>query len=292
MSNLEAPNSEVRSARAAEKGTLFVVSTPIGNLEDITLRALKVLSEVAVIAAEDTRSTHKLLKRHEIDARLLSYHDHSDDVRRSRLIERLEQGDDVALVSDAGTPAVCDPGFGLIASAIKNDIQVVAIPGASALLGALVVSGLPPYPFRFEGFLPRKQSQRRNKLEALSDETSTLIFYEAPHRMEATLSDMLAALGDRACAVSRELTKLYEETIRGTISSAIEAFKGNTKKGEMVIVVSGADHTDQRDNLEELITEVRECTTNGMSTKDAVAVVSRNAGVSRRKLYDAVNESQ
>ena len=202
-------------------GRLYVVATPIGNLADITLRALRVLGEVDVIAAEDTRTTRKLLAHHGIRTPLVSYHDHNEAVRTPELLARMEQGERVALVSEAGTPSISDPGYRLVSESIRADIAVEPVPGASALLAAVVVSGLPADAFVFEGFLPRRRAERRRRLSSLAAEPRTLVFFEAPHRLDHSLTDLLEVLGDRQVALCRELTKLYEEVIRGSLSELI-----------------------------------------------------------------------
>ncbi|RKY05022.1 16S rRNA (cytidine(1402)-2'-O)-methyltransferase [Candidatus Poribacteria bacterium] len=220
-------------------GTLYVVATPIGNLEDITLRALRVLREVDLIAAEDTRHTKKLLDHYGIRKPMVSYHEHNERERAEQLVRELKKGKDVALVTDAGTPAISDPGYVLIRRCIEEGVKVVPVPGPSALIAALCVSGLPVHRFAFEGFLPHKGGKRRNKLEELKDEERTLIFYESPHRLLKTLKDMLEILGDRNIAVARELTKVHEEVFRGRISEAIKRFSSSPVKGEITLVVEG-----------------------------------------------------
>src|SRR3990172_5377724 len=203
-------------------GILFIVATPIGNLEDITLRALRTLKEAGGVAPEDTRHTQKLLTHFGIHKPLTSYHDHNKETKAEVLIARLKDGEDVALVSDAGTPGISDPGYYLINRAIEEGLTVTPVPGVTAATAALSVSGLPTDAFVFEGFLPARKSQRTAKLTALREEARTLIFYEAPHRIRATLSDMLEVLGDRGISLSRELTKIHEETLRGRLSDIIK----------------------------------------------------------------------
>ena len=221
------------------RGRLYVVATPIGNLEDITLRALKVLREVDLIAAEDTRHTRKLLERYEIEKRMVSYHEHNERERAERIVEELKSGKNVALVSDSGTPAISDPGYVLIRRCVEEGIDVVPIPGPSAFLAALSVSGLPVHRFIFEGFLPYKSGRRRNRLRRLAEEEGTIIFYESPHRLSKTLSDMLEILGNRRVVIARELTKVHEEIFRGSIREALERFCGGECKGEFTILVEG-----------------------------------------------------
>jgi 16S rRNA (cytidine1402-2'-O)-methyltransferase len=221
-------------------GTLYVVSTPIGNLEDITLRALRILKQVAVVAAEDTRHTQKLLNFHGIHAKLTSYHDYNKEEKAEILIQHLQEGMSVALVVDAGTPGISDPGYYLINRSIQAGLPIVPIPGPSALLAALSVSGLPTDSFLFEGFLPRKKTARAKHLETFKMEPRTLIFYESPHRLLQCLSDMQRILGDRRVVVARELTKTFEEVIRGRLSKVVPELSGRTIKGEITIVVEGS----------------------------------------------------
>jgi len=223
-------------------GKLYVVATPIGNLEDITLRALRVLREVDLIAAEDTRHTRKLLDRYKIKKRMVSYHEHNERERAERIIEDLKSGMKVALVSDSGTPAISDPGYVLIRRCVEEGIEVIPIPGPSALLAALSVSGLPVHRFIFEGFLPHKSGKRRNRLRQLAGEEGTIIFYESPHRLLKTLSDILEILGNRRVVIARELTKVHEEIFRGSIEEALERFGEGECRGEFTILVEGRSH--------------------------------------------------
>ena len=220
-------------------GKLYVVATPIGNLEDITLRALRVLREVDLIAAEDTRHTRKLLDRYKIKKRMVSYHEHNERERAERIIEDLKSGMKVALVSDSGTPAISDPGYVLIRRCVEEGIEVIPIPGPSAFLAALSVSGLPVHRFIFEGFLPHKSGKRRNRLRQLAEEEGTIIFYESPHRLLKTLSDILEILGNRRVVIARELTKVHEEIFRGSIEEALERFGIGKCKGEFTILIEG-----------------------------------------------------
>ena len=219
-------------------GTLYVVGTPIGNLEDVTVRAIRVLGEVDVIAAEDTRTTRKLLRAHAIDTPLTSFHEFSGPSKLRRLSERLAS-QDIALVSDAGMPGLSDPGYPLIASALAAGHRVVPIPGPSAILTALVASGLPMHAFHYLGFLPRKSGERRRALAAVADEAATLIAFESPHRLVASLVDALAVLGDRPMAAARELTKKFEEIARGTISELLESYRQKAPRGEFTLVFAG-----------------------------------------------------
>ena len=219
-------------------GSLYLVSTPIGNLEDITLRALRILKEADLIAAEDTRRTGLLLKHFGVQNRMESYHDHNKTRKAPILLNRLKQGDSVAVVSDAGTPGISDPAYYLVRRAVEASIPVVPIPGATAAVAGLTVSGLPTDRFVFEGFLPVKKG-RKSRLETLAAETRTIVLYEAPHRLLRTLSDLLEVLGDRTVAVCRELTKKFEETLRGPISEIIRVFSERRPKGEFILIIQG-----------------------------------------------------
>ncbi len=221
-------------------GVLYVVSTPIGNLEDITLRALRLLKEVQIIAAEDTRHTQKLLNHYQIFTTLTSYHDFNKEHKTPLLLQRLREGKDVALVSDAGTPVISDPGYFLITQCVLRGIKVVPLPGASAVLAALAASGLPSDRFLFEGFLPRRRAARLKKLEALKAELCTLIIFESPHRVGKTLVDIKAVMEGRRVVLARELTKKFEEIIRGTVDELIECVETRALKGEMTLLVGGA----------------------------------------------------
>jgi 16S rRNA (cytidine1402-2'-O)-methyltransferase len=222
----------------AKTGKLFIVSTPIGNLDDITYRAVKILSSVDLIAAEDTRVTKVLLDRYSISKPIVSYYSYNEAKRTPELIDKLKRGTTVALVSDAGTPGISDPAFRIIRAALDENILIEAIPGASAFLPALIVSGLPVERFVFEGFLPLKKG-RQTKLKELSQEVRTIILYESPHRILRTLQDLLVHCGDREASVSRELTKKFEEVVRGKLSSILDYYSTHTIKGEFVIVLSG-----------------------------------------------------
>lgn len=219
-------------------GNLYIVSTPIGNLEDITLRALRILKEVGIVAAEDTRHTRKLLSRYDIHVPITSYHDFNKYEKTEVLLAKLKEGIDIALVSDAGTPGISDPGYYLIKRAIEEDIKVIPIPGATALTSALSVSGLPTDRFTFLGFLPKKRSPRENALRLLSEIDHTIILYESPHRFLKTLKDLREILGERRISAARELTKIHEEVIRGTLSEVMDKFK-TRPKGEIVIIIEG-----------------------------------------------------
>lgn len=218
---------------------LYIVSTPIGNLEDITLRALSVLKEVDLIACEDTRRTGILLNHYQIKNRLISYHEYNKVQRTPEILESLRQRNSIALVSDAGTPGISDPGYYLIRAAIENNYKVIPIPGASAIMAGIVISGLPSDRFAFEGFLPKREGRKRKKLEDLKLETRTMIFYDSPNRIKRTLNDMLEIFSDRKIVLVRELTKKFEEAIRGKISEIIEILEKRELKGEIVLIVEG-----------------------------------------------------
>lgn len=230
-------------------GVLYVVSTPIGNLEDISLRALRILREVDIVAAEDTRHTRTLLSHHGIHTPLTSYHDYNKEEKTAVLLQRIVDGSSVALVSDAGTPTLSDPGYYLITRAITSGVQVSPVPGASALLAAVAVSGLPTDAFLFEGFLPKKRGARARRLTELSKEKRTVIFYESPRRILATLKEIQQIFGLRRVAVARELTKVYEEIIRGDILQLIERMGGKRIRGEITLVVEGKGKGKGRQTL-------------------------------------------
>jgi 16S rRNA (cytidine1402-2'-O)-methyltransferase len=270
-------------------GTLYIVATPIGNLEDITQRALRVLREVDVVACEDTRHTKKLLNHFGIQTKTISYHEHNEQQRAAELCEFLSSGKNVALVSDAGTPLISDPGFRLVNAAAAEAIAVVAIPGPAAFVNALVVSGLPSDQFLFAGFLPARSSARRTKLEALREVRVTLIFYEAPHRIAATLKDAAEVLGNRAAVVARELTKLHEEVARGTLSDLAATFSNQSTRGEMVLVI-GSEAAQPAEMPGEtvparLIERLSELEAGGLTAKEALKKAARELGVKRAEAY-------
>jgi 16S rRNA (cytidine1402-2'-O)-methyltransferase len=221
------------------KGILYIVSTPIGNLEDITMRAIRILKEVDLIAAEDTRHTGHLLKHYDIHTPLTSYFEGNESKKKELILSKLKHGSRIALVSDAGTPGISDPGFRLIQLAIENQIPVVPIPGPSAVISALSVAGLPTDAFLFKGFLPHKSKRRRDLLKQMEEIRETLIFYESPHRLSESLKDILETLGDREMALTRELTKIYEEILRGRVSEILNQISGRKLKGEITLVISG-----------------------------------------------------
>ena len=266
---------------------LYIIATPIGNLEDITLRALRLLSEVDLIACEDTRHTRKLLTHYDITTPTISYHEHNERERTTELIARMESGTKVALVSDAGTPLVSDPGFRLVTEAIQRGISVVPIPGASALLTALMAAGLPIQDFLFLGFLPSKASTRRAKLKELANLPTTLIFYEAPHRLIATLEAIVAELGNCRCVIARELTKLHEEFLRGRVSELLDALRERDIKGEFVLLLAPADEEQSAEGTAKSIAEeIEEVMQNeGIDSRQALKRVARERGISKSEAY-------
>lgn len=232
------------------EGKLFLVPTPIGNLEDMTFRAIRILKEADVILAEDTRTSAPMLKHFGIDKKAYSHHQHNEHQATSEIIKFLKEGKNVALISDAGTPAISDPGFFLVREAIKNDLQVECLPGATAFVPALVNSGLPSDSFVFEGFLPVKKG-RQTKFKKLAEEERTIVLYESPHRLLKTLEEFAQYLGaERQASVSRELTKLYEETVRGTLTEIKSHFENNILKGEFVICIAGAEEVKKKDKYQ------------------------------------------
>ena len=272
-------------------GKLYICPTPIGNLEDITYRTLRVLNEVDLIAAEDTRHSVKLLNHFEISKPLTSYFEHNKDTKGIYLINKLLEGENIALISDAGMPGISDPGEDLIKLAIENNIEVDVLPGASAFVIALVGSGLNTHKFAFEGFLDRDKKLRRSRLEEIKEEDRTMIFYESPHRLKDTLKDMLKILGNREISVNRELTKKYQEVIREDIETVINIFNEKEVKGEFVVIVDGFkgektlvnDHSNlnEREYVEVLLSE-------GMSKKDAIKVVCKERKLKKDFVYKQV----
>ena len=267
-------------------GTLYLVGTPIGNLGDISPRCRQVLSEVEFIAAEDTRVSIKILNHLEIKKQLVSYYEHNQAESGPKIVQRLMGGEDCALVTDAGMPAISDPGEGLVDLCVKSGVRVVCIPGPCAAVSALALSGLPTGRFTFEGFLSANKKQRAEQLDELKAEKRTMIFYEAPHKLKTTLKDMLAVLGDRELSISRELTKLHEETDRTTLAAACEYYAENEPKGEFVLVVRGAEETEHVISMDEALELVRSLQSEGKSLKDAVKRVASDHGLSKNELYD------
>ena len=266
-------------------GTLYVVATPIGNLEDITFRAIRILKEVDLIAAEDTRQTLKLLNHYEISKPLISMHRHNEEEKQKNIIEKLKKGENIAIVSDAGTPGISDPGEIVIKQAIENNIRVIPIPGACAMINALICSGLDTKEFVFIGFLPINKKLRKEKLEQLKNETKTSIIYEAPHKLKNTLEDLKGFLEDRKVVLARELTKIHEDFIRGNISEIIA--KSENLKGEMIILVEGATQLKEDNPLNNLSLEehFKYYENQGFSKKDIIKQISKDRKVSKNDIY-------
>ncbi len=265
-------------------GNLYIVSTPIGNLEDITLRALRTLKEVDVIAAEDTRHSRKLLNHYGITKPMISYWSEKEKVRSEEIIEKLRSGLSVSIISDAGTPGISDPGAVLIKRAVEEGIDVIPIPGPSAAITALSVSGLSTEEFTFVGFLPPKAAQRQKRLNELALEPRTLIFYEAPHRIFETLKDMEEIFGQRQAALAKEITKMHEEILRGTISEIVDMLETRTIAGEYVIIVEGK--SKEAVSIDEALEEVKSLMKRGKGRKEAVKIVAEGYGLSKKELYD------
>lgn len=270
-----------------ESGTLYLVATPIGNMSDISLRGKNVLENVDFIAAEDTRVSMKLLSYLGIKKELISYYEHNKKERGAEIIERLRRGESCALVTDAGTPAISDPGEDLVALCAQSDVDVISIPGPCAAITALTVSALPTGKFVFEGFLPTKNKDRKERLEFLSHESRTVIFYEAPHKVSGTLSDLYLALGDRRVSICREITKLNEETIRTTLSEAAQMYSSdNQPRGEFVIVVEGCPLKEENHfSKDDIVEAVEDHINSGKSPSDAIKSVSKELGVSKNEVY-------
>lgn len=280
-----------KSFEATEKGTAYIVPTPIGNLEDITYRALKVLNAASLIAAEDTRNTKKLLTHFDISTHLISYHDHNKESRGEQLLERLENGESVAFVSDAGMPGISDPGYEMVQSAIAKAIPVVVLPGANAALCALVGSGLSTQEFLFYGFLPRKKKDRQKELDRLKSIRASLLFYESPHRLKETVAAISEQLGDRQVSLARELTKRFEEYIRGSVSEIVEWIEQTELRGEFCIVVEGSKEASLSEEslwwshlsvVEHIAHYMEE---ENMSSKEAIKKVAVQRQMPKRDVY-------
>ena len=272
----------------AARPALYLVATPIGNLEDITLRALRVLKEVDVIACEDTRQTQKLLNHYAIATRTTSYHEHNEMTKSAELVKEIQEGTSVALVTDAGMPGISDPGYRLITLAIRHHVPVVPVPGASAFLAALVASGLPTDSFRFSGFLPAKRGERRTLLETMKSSPRTQVFYEAPHRIREAMEDVVAVLGpDRPVVLAREVTKVHEEFLRGRAEEILHALKSRELKGEITLLIGKAEAAarpaartpDVRRRFEEIVAQEK------LDDKAALKKVARELGLSRSAAY-------
>ncbi len=271
---------------------LYVIATPIGNLEDITFRAIRILKESDVIACEDTRHTRKLLDHYGITTPMVSYHEHNEVERAAELLERLRSGQVVALVSDAGTPLISDPGYRVVNTVTAAGIPVVPVPGASALIAALSASGLPTDAFRFCGFLPHKSGQRRKAIEAVAGESATLVFYEAPHRIVEAVDDLRLVLGNRPAVLARELTKVHEEFLRGRLDdlAATLSARESASRGEFTIMIGKADAAPPAtESLAEAVARLEQA---GISRMEAMKQVARERGVSKRDVYSAVESGK
>jgi 16S rRNA (cytidine1402-2'-O)-methyltransferase len=278
-----------------KKPALFLVGTPIGNLEDITLRALRTLKEVDLIACEDTRQTQKLLTHYNVETPTISYHEHNEMTRSAELVKKLEEGARVALVTDAGMPGISDPGYRLIALAIRHHIPVVPIPGPAAFLAALVASGLPTDSFRFSGFLPAKQGQRRELLESIRESPRTQVFYEAPHRISESLEDVVVVLGpDRPVVIAREVTKMHEEFLRGRAEEVRDAAEFRELKGEITLLIGKAEAGARpaagapavRDRFQQIVCQEK------LDEKAALKKVAKELGLSRSQAYRELQRSK
>lgn len=266
-------------------GTLYMVATPIGNLNDITLRALDVLKEVDLIAAEDTRHTLKLLNHFQISKPLISYYRHNEDIKSEVIINKLKEGQNVALVSDAGTPGICDPGEEVVRRCIDEGVKIIPIPGASAFVNALVCSGLSTKQFTFLGFLPLNKKLRKEKLDLIQKATDTIIIYEAPHKLKATLNDLAIILGARQVVLARELTKIHEEFIRGSINEIIA--KSDGIKGEIIILIEGnkqVEHDNELNNLP-LEEHYKYYEKQGLEKKEIIKMIAKDKGVAKNEIY-------
>lgn len=266
------------------KGILYLVATPIGNLSDITYRAIETLKNVDLIAAEDTRQTLKLLNHYQISKPLVSYYRHNEDVKSERLIEELLNGKNIALVSDAGTPGISDPGEELIKEAIKNNVKIVPIPGACAFVNALIISGLNTKSFCFYGFLPMNKKNRKEKLEEISKENKTVILYEAPHKIKNTLEDLYSVLGDINCVIARELTKIHEECTRGTLRAMIEKFE--QPKGEFVIMLDLNSNIKEKEETNLTVDELYEMyLKQGLDKREIIKKIAKDKKVAKNEIY-------
>jgi len=265
-----------------ETASLYLIPTPIGNLEDITIRSLKMLQEVDYILCEDTRTTGSLLKKYDIKNRLVSCHEFNEDHVKTRVIQDLKAGKNIGLVTDQGTPIISDPGYKIVQGVIKQNFNVISLPGATAFVPALITSGLFPSPFLFYGFLNSKDSKQRKELEILKNHSVTMIFYEAPHRIEKTLRNMLQVFGNRNISLSREISKFYEEIYRGTITDVLAEIGG--AKGELVIVVDG-NHEQKDYNELTILDHVQMYLDDGISEKDAIKMVAKERNVAKGLIY-------
>jgi 16S rRNA (cytidine1402-2'-O)-methyltransferase len=266
-------------------GTLYLVATPIGNLQDISQRALEVLRTVDTVACEDTRHTGKLLHHFGIKQKLVSYHEHNEEARAVELAGHLAAGRSVAVVSDAGTPAICDPSFRIVQKAHEIGARVVPVPGPAAFVSAVIASGLPTDSIFFGGFLPSKKGERQKRLEEVRDIPATLVFYEAPHRLVRSLADCISVLGNRAAAVARELTKLHEELLRGTLDELAEIFAAREVRGEIVLVIDRRRHKDQTEYQGSIADRVAELVAEGVDRKSALKKAAKEFGLSKSEAY-------
>ena len=270
-----------------KKGNLYIIATPIGNLEDITLRAIRILKEVDLIAAEDTRHTLKLLNHLEISKPLISYHRHNEEIRTEELIKELKTGKNIGLVSDAGTPGICDPGEEIIKKCIEESIKVVPIPGACAMINALITSGISTKEFIFLGFLPLNKKSRKEKLEEIKNANKTIILYEAPHKLKSTLNDLNLILEDRSVVLARELTKIHEEYIRGTVKELME--KTDNLKGEMILIIekNNKDNEEELNSLNNLTLEEHYnfYEKRGLNKKEIIKKIAKDRNVSKNEIY-------
>ena len=277
-----------------EAGTLYLCPTPLGNLEDMTFRAVRVLKEAAAIAAEDTRHTRNLLNHFDIHARLISYHEHNKAERGPEIIDQLLLGESIALVSDAGMPGISDPGMDLVRLAIANDIPVVPLPGPNAALTALIASGMDTTLFTFVGFLPKTTKHRRRLLEKLANYSHTLVFYEAPHRVRATLEELTTSFGDRQAVAARELTKKFEEFVRGSLYTLRQHFSENQPRGEFTLIVAGNSDNEAQNqpaaalSIPDIVQAVQVLIQQGVNKKDAIREVASQNGLPKRQVYQAV----
>ena len=277
-------------------GILYICGTPIGNLEDITLRVLKILKKVNLIATEDTRHTKKLLNHYQINTRVTSYYEYNKLKKAPYLVEILKNGQDIALVSDAGMPGISDPGYELINLVLKNNIKIIPVPGVSALITALVISGLPTDKFVFEGFLPRKIKERKKYFKSIENEERTVIFYETPHRLKKALKDMLEILGDRKVVIARELTKLYEEIIRGKLSQVLTEISTKEVKGEITLIVQGGIKKKENSSTDFLIKEciieeyLKKLKNQGYSNKEIIKITQEKLNIPKNLIYKKLLE--
>jgi len=278
------------------RGILYICGTPIGNLEDITLRALRILKKVKLIAAEDTRHTKKLLNHYQINTKVTSYYEYNKFKKAPYLLEILKNGQDIALVSDAGMPGISDPGYILINLTLKNNIKIIPVPGVSALITALVVSGLPTDKFVFEGFLPRKIKERKRYYKSIENEERTIIFYETPHRLKKALKDMLDVWGERKIVIARELTKMYEEIIRGNLSQVLTEINTKEIKGEITLVVQGGIKKKENDIIDFLKDEcimqeyLKKLKKQGYSNKDIIKITQEKLNIPKNLIYKKLLE--